>query len=145
MQNIKKITAIQTFSVRNPVLRAGKPVESCIFFGDDDESTKHFGFFVDEKIVGVISLFEEKNKLFLTEKQFQIRGMAVLENFQRKGIGNNLVLHIENHLDAETLIWFNARIIAIDFYKKLGYQIIGNSFEIDKIGKHFVMFKILKK
>ncbi len=145
MQNIRKITAIETFLVRNPVLRAGKPIQSCIFLGDDLKTTSHFGFFIDEKMVGVSSLFQEKNKLFDLEKQFQIRGMAVLENFQKKGIGNKLVKYIENHLETETLIWFNARIIAVDFYEKLGYQIIGNSFEIDEIGKHFVMCKILKK
>lgn len=145
MQNIKKITARETFSVRNPVLRAGKPIESCLFLGDDLKTTSHFGFFVDEKMVGVSSLFEEKNKLFDLEKQFQIRGMAVLEDFQKTGIGNNLIKYIENHLESEILIWFNARVIAVDFYKKLGYQIIGNSFEIDEIGKHFVMYKILKK
>lgn len=96
-------------------------------------------------MVGVISIFEEKNKLFDLKKQFQIRGMAVLEEFQKTGIGNNLIKYSENYLKSETLIWFNARVIAVDFYKNLGYQIIGNSFEIDEIGKHFVMYKILKK
>ena len=37
MQNIKKISALETFPVRHPVLRAEKPIESCHFEGDDLE------------------------------------------------------------------------------------------------------------
>ena len=45
MQNIKKISATETFLVRHPVLRAGKPIESCHFDGDDLETLLILVFF----------------------------------------------------------------------------------------------------
>jgi len=143
MQYIKQIEAIETFSVRHPVLRGGKPIESCHFDGDDLETTIHFGLFLENNIIGVISLFENINPLFTPEKQFQIRGMAVLENHQKKGFGADLVNYAENYIKEQNgeLIWFNARINAVRFYEKLGYKIIGNAFEIGDIGTHYVLFK----
>lgn len=143
MHSIKEITALETFLVRQPVLRPGKNIESCRFDGDNLETTKHFGYFEEETLAGIASLFQSNSDLFQENEQFQLRGMAVLSNFQKKGIGEKLVIHAEN--DAKnrnaTLIWFNAREIAVPFYKKLGYKIIGQPFDIGDIGKHFVMFK----
>ena len=70
--------------------------------------------------------------------------MAVLENHQKKGIGQNLVLYTEDRLKAEGahLIWFNARENAVNFYRKLGYEIKGKRFEIPNVGSHFLMFKL---
>jgi hypothetical protein len=54
MTIIKKIAAIETYSVRLPVLRKGKPIESCHFDGDDLETTLHFGLYLGQKLVGII-------------------------------------------------------------------------------------------
>ena len=141
--NIKKISSIETYPVRHEVLRKGKPIETCQFKGDNDEYTTHFGFFLEDKLVGIISIFKENNILFPESIQFQIRGMAVLEEFQGKGLGAELVKKAENHclnLNAD-LIWFNARENAVPFYEKLNYKIIGDSFLIPDVGIHFVMYK----
>ena len=144
MNFIKNITDEKTFSVRQPILRPGKPIESCHFEGDKLISTIHFGYYNEGDLIGVISVFKNLNENFNTEKQFQIRGMAVLENHQKKGIGAVLVLHTENYLQSEGkhLIWFNARESAVEFYKKLGYKIKGAQFEITGVGTHLLMFKL---
>jgi len=140
---IKKIDSIATYPVRHHVLRKGKPIETCKFKGDDSEDTTHFGLYLENLLIGIISIFKEKNNYFTENAQFQIRGMAVLEEFQGKGYGAALVKEAENHcinLNAD-LIWFNAREKAILFYKKLGYTIVGDSFLIPDVGIHFAMFK----
>lgn len=86
MITIKEIPSKETYAVRQPVLRKGKPIESCIFDGDDLETTHHFGLFDDENLTGIISLFEKINPIFAERNQAQIRGMAVLENHQKKRI-----------------------------------------------------------
>lgn len=146
MQNIKKISALETFPVRHPVLRAEKPIKSCHFEGDDLETTAHFGLFDGNNLIGVISIFEAKNKLFPDERQFQIRGMAVLHEHQKKGLGAALINHCEKYcLDNNAdLIWFNARTEATGFYEKMHYQKIGTSFDIKDVGEHFIMFKKIK-
>lgn len=145
MQIIKEIPAIETFLVRHPVLRQGKPIDSCRFDGDELPTTHHFGLFMDDNLVGVISVFEKQQQLFNGGQQFQIRGMAVLEDYQKKGLGESLMKQAEEFIKTQngTLIWFNARIIAVGFYQKLGYQNIGDAFEIEDVGTHYVLFKRL--
>jgi GNAT superfamily N-acetyltransferase len=145
MNAIKKIDAKTTFAVRHPVLRAGKPLESCMFEGDTLDSTIHFGYYIDDVLVGVASVFKKSHPNFKTEKQYQLRGMAVLENYQKKGIGEALVKTAEAYVKSENLnfIWFNARAIAVPFYKKLGYHIQGQEFDIPNIGPHYLMYKHL--
>ena len=143
MIEIKKISAFESIIVRHPVLRAGKPIETCHFEGDDLPSTVHFGLYFEKQLIAVISAFEVKNKLFTEENQYQIRGMAVVLEFQKKGFGEQLLNYCENEIRIKKgeLIWFNARETAVDFYKKSGYEIIGGQFEIPDVGPHFILFK----
>uniref|UniRef100_UPI00404AD15F GNAT family N-acetyltransferase n=1 Tax=Flavobacterium sp. TaxID=239 RepID=UPI00404AD15F len=140
---IKKISALETYAVRHPVLRAGKPLESCHFLGDENSETTHFGLFQNEKLCAVASVFDAKSKLVNHEKQIQLRGMAVLESHQGLGLGAKLLQHIitEYHTKKGYSFWFNARIIAVPFYEKQDFQVISEGFEIEGIGTHFVMGK----
>lgn len=143
MTTIKNIDYKDTFIVRHPVLRAGNPIESCFFDGDDLETTTHFGFFVVDKLIGVISVYQNKNLTFNADNQYQIRGMAVLQDEQTQGCGKQLLERAESDCIAKNaeIIWFNAREKAVGFYQKSGYQIIGNPFEIAGIGTHYIMYK----
>ena len=116
-----------------------------LFGGDNLESTLHFGYFKNEKIVGVATLFKENSKLFLDNEAYRLRGMAVLKGYQKEGFGKMLIDYCEkiSLKNKGNLIWFNARIAAVGFYEKLGYKIIGDSFEISDIGQHYIMFKKL--
>jgi GNAT superfamily N-acetyltransferase len=145
MTEIREISALDTYLVRNAVLRKGKPIETCIFQGDNLSSTKHFGIFTD-RLVGIISLFENSSPIFDDPCQIQIRGMAILEDYQGLGLGEKLIESCEEYLmksENDPLIWFNARESAVGFYDKLGYQIVGGIFDIEGVGKHYVMFKKL--
>ncbi|MDH4403131.1 MAG: GNAT family N-acetyltransferase [Flavobacterium sp.] len=145
MIEIKKITAFETIIVRHPVLRPGRPIESCHFDGDDMPTTSHFGLFLENQLAGVISAFKAQNKLFSEENQYQIRGMAVLSEFQKKGFGEQLLQYCENEirLKSGNLIWFNARETALGFYEKSGYEILGDQFEIPNVGPHYILFKAI--
>jgi ribosomal protein S18 acetylase RimI-like enzyme len=146
MYPIKKITSQETFPVRQPVLRPGKPVESCIFEGDDLPTTAHFGIYDENTIIGCLSVFKYPNAFFASQDAFQIRGMAVLPSHQKKGLGEKLMEAAEDYIKQQNgrTIWFNAREIAVGFYKKLGYAIEGEPFDILDIGPHYVMFKEIK-
>ena len=140
---IKEITAKKAYDVRHPVLREGKPIDSCDFDGDDLSTTFHLGYFVDEQLVGVVSLLERNHATVKTKKAFQLRGMGVLANFQKRGIGDALVKKAEVIIQQKggTFMWMNSREIAVRFYEKLGYIKHGEPFSIPKIGLHFVMIK----
>jgi GNAT superfamily N-acetyltransferase len=141
--SIKKINYLDTFPVRSSVLRQGKPIETCSFLGDDAVDTTHFGFYIENNIIGVASVFTSNNENFDNKTQFQLRGMAILKEYQNMGFGKLLIEEIFNFIESTQveLLWFNARETAVPFYEKLGCIKKGNSFEITEIGTHFLMYK----
>ena len=140
---IKEITAEQTYELRKIELRKNMSLSSQ-FRGDLDEDTFHLGLFINNELVSIVSFMRSDYKEF-TEKQFQLRGMATKENYQGKGFGKMLMTKSEELLKEKEviIIWCNARIVALDFYKKQGFKIIGKEFDIPQIGGHFVMYKKL--
>ena len=128
-------------------MRQGKPIESCFFEGDDDATTVHFGLFDPQECIGVASIFKNNNSFFNNAVQYQLRGMAVIEAFQRKGLGEQLVKYTENYIQLKeaTLLWFNARQTAVAFYEKLGFEKKGEAFDIPDVGTHYLMVKEYKK
>ncbi len=141
--SIKKINYLDTFPVRSAVLRQGKPIEACSFLGDDAVDTTHFGLCIENTIIGVASIFKTHNTNFDEMNQYQLRGMAILKEYQSTGFGKLLIEEIFNFIkiNQAELLWFNAREIAVPFYEKLGCIKKGVSFEIPEIGTHFLMYK----
>ncbi len=141
MIEIKRIKNSETYPIRLEVLRKGIPL-SVIFNGDEDLETIHLGVYKDGKLIAVSSFMKTSNDS-LKGKQYQLRGMATLPEFQGKGAGKLMMLkafELFKELNVNCL-WCNARIIALDFYKKLGMETLGAAFELKHIGKHFVMYK----
>ncbi|MDN3666304.1 GNAT family N-acetyltransferase [Algibacter miyuki] len=140
---VKQIPAEETHAVRHPVLRPGKPIETCVFDGDNLETTLHFGIFSNDDIIGVCSFLKKNNTKHSEVIQYQLRGMAVLNTHQGLGIGHKLLQASESILikKGTQLIWCNAREVAVKFYNKNGYKTIGKPFNISDIGPHFVMYK----
>ncbi len=143
--SIKKISTIETYPVRHPVLRAGRPLEDCKFDHDDLETTFHLGLFEKNHLIGVATFLKNNSSSFPESNQYQLRGMAVLDHFQGKGLGAQLLNYAETELKLSQaeLLWFNARERAVPFYSKLGYKTTGNTFDIKGIGPHYLMFKKL--
>lgn len=131
--------------VRHPVLRTGKPIATCVFEGDLLKTTIHFGIFKNTRLIGVCSFFKNPNPNITEKHQYQLRGMAVLKAYQGKGLGKIILQFGEQLLKEKNtkLVWCNAREVALNFYKKNGYQIIGEPFNIKDIGLHYMMYKTL--
>ena len=135
---IKEIQTEETYPIRHQELRQGFPIETCHFDKDDEPNTFHLGAFENKKLVGVVTLVK-------SEKGYQLRGMAVLNKEQGKGIGSLLIQKAEEKLQQEQIsyLWMNARINAVPFYKKLGYLTQGDIFNIETVGEHIIMYKSL--
>jgi GNAT superfamily N-acetyltransferase len=142
---IIQIKSTETYPLRKEVLRPNGIWEDCIFEGDDNKKTFHLGAFKDGRLVSISSFYFE-NHLAITEKyQYRLRGMATHPRFQKKGFSSQLLktafpIIIKN---SGSIIWCNARESAIGFYEKLGFKIIGDRFEILRVGPHYLMKKEL--
>jgi N-acetylglutamate synthase-like GNAT family acetyltransferase len=78
----------------------------------------------EDEIVGCCMLVKQDNKTL------RLRQMAVDESVQRKGIGASILQFAENlaHDKGFKCIRMHARDSALDFYRKLGYQVKGDLF-----------------
>ena len=142
---IKFILTEDVLPLRNSVLREGKfLLKDCIFENDDHPKTFHLGYYQDDELVCVASFHPQKHANFEGEA-FQLRGMAVLSGNQKQGFGSLLIKEAEKIALEQNIkiIWFNAREIAVDFYKRINYVILGTRFEIEGVGPHFIMYKKL--
>jgi len=143
---VKEISSAETITLRHQVLRQGKPLESCHFEGDDLPTTFHLGLFYYGDLIGIVSYMNNSNNNFEDENQFQLRGMAISQQFQGKKLGNVLLekgMQLLKQQNA-TLLWCNARESATNFYSKFGFTISGKAFDIPHIGAHYIMYKSIK-
>jgi predicted GNAT family N-acyltransferase len=140
-----EISSSKTHALRHSILRPNQPLKECVYPNDDMKSTKHFGAIDDEELVGIVSVYKETYKEMTMLNSWRFRGMATTEHVRGMGVGKQLLKTAENYMLSQgaQCIWANARIKAIDFYKKLHYQIKGEQFDIKDIGLHYVIVKHL--
>ncbi|HEX8428208.1 GNAT family N-acetyltransferase [Hymenobacter sp.] len=110
---IRPIASADTYALRHQVLWPDKPLEYVKV--ENDAAGLHFGAFLKEELVAVISLFVEG-----AEARF--RKFAAHPNYQRQGIGSALLQHImaEARPHGATHIWCDARQDSAGFYARFG-------------------------
>jgi len=143
MKRIAEIKAEDTYEIRLAELRKGVSL-SHKMKGDQESSTLHLGLFHNEELRCIGSFMRANHQAF-KGMQYQLRGMATKKPAQGKGYGKELLREAENKLKASKveILWCNARIGALDFYKVQGYTVWGEPFEVPEIGVHYVMYKNL--
>lgn len=142
---VTSISARETYPIRQVVLRKGKPLSTCKFEGDMLPTTFHFGLHYNNTIAGIATVLKQPNDLLSSKNAYQLRGMAILEEYQGYGFGEALIKHIENHLKQlnTPLLWCNARTSAAKFYLKHKFKQSGPEFSIPNVGPHLSMYKSL--
>lgn len=144
MIEVREIRAEETFPIRKSVLREGMTLTHHMG-GDNDIHTFHLGVFSDENLVCVGSFMQASKEQFYG-RQYQLRGMATDKSVQGKGFGLLLLKKAEDILIAKKvdILWCNARVRALNFYKKAGFQTVGDTFEVEQVGPHYLMYKKLR-
>jgi len=132
--------------LRHLVLRPGQPIESTDYNRDKDNTTLHYAVLKDGTALCIATFYPEPMEDVTSVRAFRLRGMATHPDFRRLGLASDLMHKAITALRDEScdLIWCKARLVAIDFYKSLGFVKIGPMYEIDGIGPHFTMYKKIK-
>lgn len=112
---IKPISHEDTWQIRHNVMWPDKPFDYVKL--PNDELGKHYGLFVGEKMVSIISLFVEDRKA-------QFRKFATLITEQGKGYGAILLEHIMGEIEEMDVhtVWCNARADKTGFYQNFGLK-----------------------
>ncbi len=128
----------ESIALRDKVLRKPLGLKFSKEELDLECDSHHLVCLYKEKVIGVIVLRPTD------DTTFKMRQVAIATEFQRKGIGQQLVAFSEEFSKSIGIskIELHARDTAIPFYLKLKYSKVGEEFE--EVGiKHFKMEKIL--
>lgn len=133
MMDIEQITPQLTWRLRRDELYPGEYMFNMEM--EEDQHGIHFGGFTDNKLVAVVSLFQN-------DTDFQFRKFAVSSAYQGHGLGRELLKYIIDFAKTEggTRIWCNARDSAVGFYTKAGFTSTGELFE-----RKGVKYEIMEK
>jgi phosphoribosylformimino-5-aminoimidazole carboxamide ribotide isomerase len=117
------------WAMRKEVMYPGETIDFVKL--EDDNSGMHWGLYVEDQIVSVISVFE-RNRVI------QFRKFATTAGMQRKGYGTSLLHHVIDwaHTNGMKCVWCNARKSAAGFYEKFG--MIQNGPGWEKNGIEFI-------
>lgn len=131
--------------LRNEVLWSHKTFENCILDTDRLPNTFHFGVKTDGLTVATVTLQQEKSDKLPQEKQYRLRAMAVHEGYRGQGFGDAIVETGLNHLRelGVEVVWCDARVAALNFYRRLQFEELEDEYEIPIIGLHRFMWKVL--
>ncbi|SOH93422.1 Acetyltransferase (GNAT) domain-containing protein [Monaibacterium marinum] len=126
--DIREVTAADVLALRQMVLRPGQGISAAMVRGDD--SALHLGTYEGD-LIGVASLF-------ITDDTARLRKFAVHPDHQGRGIGSEMLRHMQNLLRARgvTQMWCDARVAATSLYARHGLQVVGEVF--DKGGRDYL-------
>jgi GNAT superfamily N-acetyltransferase len=145
-KKIQFISAEDTMDLRSRILRPGQPLEACRYAEDNLPSTFHIGVLLGEKLVSNGTFMQQQHpELQPSKLAYRLRGMATDPEVRNQGLGRMILEAAEAELRRRQcdLLWFNARVSAEGFYRRLGYDVIENIFDIACIGPHKVMYRWL--
>ena len=104
---------------------------------EEEKEAKHFLIYYKETPVGTIRYRQTG------DREFKLERFAILEEYRGKGYGKEAFLYLVNKLEEDynpCTIWFNAQYQLLDYYKKLGFTEVGETFYEANI-KHIKMIK----
>ncbi len=121
MFDIRPITPEQTYALRHAVLWPDKPLDYVKI--ENDAEGHHYGALLNDTLVGVISLF-------VNQPVARFRKFAVDSNYQRQGIGTQLLNHViaEARRLGATTLGCDARLDSADFYRRFGMEAVSDVF-----------------
>ncbi|MDB5325544.1 MAG: acetyltransferase, family [Phycisphaerales bacterium] len=128
------------WDLRHRILRKNLPPEAARFAGDDRDDSVHVGAFFGQRLVGGATLHLEALE---GDPAWRLRGMAVDADTQGLSIGRKLLLVIDQHVLATPphRLWCNARLPAVGFYERCGWEAVSGVYDIPTAGPHRTMIR----
>jgi GNAT superfamily N-acetyltransferase len=145
---VRPISAAATRPLRQRILRPGQAEHELVYPGDDEPASLHVGWFDGDILLGVASVYRQSPEGTPDDPgDWRLRGMAVVPEARRRGVGAALVAACEAHALARggTRLWFNARVDALPFYLALGYEPVGEIYELPGAGRHRFAARALRE
>jgi GNAT superfamily N-acetyltransferase len=133
--NIREITAAETWPVRQRVMWPGKDIDFVKI--DNDEEGIHYGLFENGTLISVISLF-------IKGEEARFRKFATEVAYQGKGYGSELLKYLMAEAGKKGVRYLtcDARLTAAGFYRKFGMEESSEVFTYSERGLEYIKMKI---
>ncbi|GAC1579236.1 MAG: hypothetical protein NVS3B18_12950 [Candidatus Dormibacteria bacterium] len=128
--DVREIELAATTDLRARVLRNHLPGLPADAASDRLPTTWHLGAFRGGRLLGVVTGFPEDAPGHPGVPAQRFRFMAVEPSEQGGGVGRALMAEVIDRARrrGDHLLWANGRDTAIDFYTRLGFEAVGQSF-----------------
>jgi GNAT superfamily N-acetyltransferase len=140
---VAQVAAKVTFALRQQVLRPHETVAQMALSGDDHPDAGHFAArAADGSVVGTATVRREAPPWAADAPDaWRLRGMATAEGWRGYGIGGRILAAIVDHVSSRGggLLWCNARVPAVAFYRRAGLETRGEEWDEPHIGPHVAM------
>jgi GNAT superfamily N-acetyltransferase len=142
---LRPVALEDVLPIRQRILRPHQRVADVEFDGDRRPGALHVGAFVADRLVGAASVLPDAHPELADPNAWRVRGMALDDDLRDRGIGGALLERCVEHARSSggTLVWCNARIRAVPFYERHGFVTDGEPFDVESIGPHFRMRRML--
>ena len=130
----RAVSLVETRPLRQAVLRPHQTVDAMA--ADEPAGASAAGAFDGETLisVGLVGPDGEPGA-------WRVRGMATAPDARGKGAGSAVLDALVAHATANgaTRVWCNVRTPALSLYKRAGFRVVSEEFEIPEIGPHSAM------
>lgn len=146
---VRQVEPERTFALRHRVLRGHEPIEKLRLPSDDDPASGTFAAFDDATgdVIGTAAVFREPPPWDPhVDSAWRLRGMATAERWRSKGVGSAVLAAVVEHVVSAggRLLWCNARVPAVNFYERAGFERVGEEWDEPYIGPHVTMARKLR-
>ena len=130
MATVVEIETGDTYDLRRTLLRDGTASDRVEFDGDDLDTTFHLGAFVDDTLVAISTWMSRRYPDLPAHPAHQLRGMATTPPARGTGVSDELLIAgIRRCGEAgSTLVWARARVAALSFYRRHGFETRGHEY-----------------
>jgi GNAT superfamily N-acetyltransferase len=146
--DVRRVPPEATFALRHRVLRSHEPLEALRLAGDDDPRAAHLAAVgPGGEAVGTAVVFPEAPPWDpAAERAWRVRGMATDEAWRNQGVGAAVLAAVVDHVrrSGGGLLWCNARLPAAAFYRRAGFEAVGDPWDEPHIGPHVAMRRHLE-
>lgn len=144
---VRRVAVDLTLPLRQQVLRPHETLDQLRLPGDDAPDTAHFAAVDDAgEVKGTASVRREAPPWAPDQAgAWRLRGMATSEGHRGRGIGGEVLAAVITHVAGHGggLLWCNARLPAVDFYRRAGFEARGEAWEEPDIGPHVAMARLV--
>lgn len=123
---VRPVGASVLYELRRRVLRGNDPNKTVADPRDGEETSLHFGGFLDDRLVVSASFFPTTAPTCAHLFTYQLRYMATDFDIQGHGYGALVLAGAEEALRAQGVeqVWANARDTALGFYRATGWTVL---------------------